>query len=662
MGEGRDRNQPCPCGSGLKYKHCCLNDGPLSRLVFSDYISIRHGELIEGRNRDLERARSLAVADAREIALRPLHTAGIGLALPNHELALDIELGTQAIREYARALEAQMRIHGCRHSRLYWLQLSRRLLPTILDSHNLTTKSLCWTTFQLALRKFADDRVSDVDSAVVEGRRMARPRLVTYEDWESLYILEALSIERQFLATTYRRLHKGCSLRLNEDLQLDTPASPDLEVLMKRYDARSRTGAFDALAVMEGDENANPVNNVLGFMPNWSRDLIFSELLTAIYQVMDVDEVEFEGRTISLSKTLSMMKDEHITNYLPVPIVVSEALRVISDYDDAFLRQLGVSGREVLVFLVAASWATYWELVDLRFAYQTLQRAFVPCTLVWPASTPAFHEMVRDLLGEETDCAEFFVKVSEALEITSERAKQIDLWTRKGWWPVVGTSAGLPFLDLFATVEFLQELSDAAGALDGKHGTRKGSRFPMSVCRFLKEAGAQLLWDGPVEVYENGRLLGDIDLLLAGTAGQAFVVECKAMRDGPGLQKGTESALRRRQKDIEEAWDQAKRMTAALARNEPLRRRISDDIVVLLPVVCTPTPQYIWTLEDEWWYSDVTPVVTTPSELLRLVNQDLTRSGNTVRLDREPEASDFGHDGENAPNSHVDPNQTDRML
>jgi len=78
--------------------------------------------------------------------------------------------------------------------------------------------------------------------------------------------------------------------------------------------------------------------------------------------------------------------------------------------------------------------------------------------------------------------------------------------------------------------------------------------------------------------------------------------------------------------------------------------------------VCTPTPQYIWTLEDEWWYSDVTPVVTTPSELLRLVNQDLTRSGNTVRLDREPEASDFGHDGENAPNSHVDPNQTDRML
>ena len=38
MGKGSDRNKPCPCGSGKKYKNCCLN-------ITLDKTPAKHSEI-----------------------------------------------------------------------------------------------------------------------------------------------------------------------------------------------------------------------------------------------------------------------------------------------------------------------------------------------------------------------------------------------------------------------------------------------------------------------------------------------------------------------------------------------------------------------------------------------------------------------------------------
>jgi len=47
----KDRNAPCPCGSGRKYKHCCLRDEYQERV---DYIDAKKQEQERLRQERLE--------------------------------------------------------------------------------------------------------------------------------------------------------------------------------------------------------------------------------------------------------------------------------------------------------------------------------------------------------------------------------------------------------------------------------------------------------------------------------------------------------------------------------------------------------------------------------------------------------------------------------
>ncbi|MGA7455634.1 MAG: SEC-C metal-binding domain-containing protein, partial [Rhodoplanes sp.] len=42
------RNDPCPCGSGKKYKHCCLNTGSVPAAAPADLTWRRLRALLDG--------------------------------------------------------------------------------------------------------------------------------------------------------------------------------------------------------------------------------------------------------------------------------------------------------------------------------------------------------------------------------------------------------------------------------------------------------------------------------------------------------------------------------------------------------------------------------------------------------------------------------------
>jgi methionyl aminopeptidase len=74
------RNAPCPCGSGLKYKKCCIGKGDQSQKGFKDLYSQRYGIRLK-ENKDIEGIKesgrlALATLDYVEARIRPGMSTG----------------------------------------------------------------------------------------------------------------------------------------------------------------------------------------------------------------------------------------------------------------------------------------------------------------------------------------------------------------------------------------------------------------------------------------------------------------------------------------------------------------------------------------------------------------------------------------------------------
>jgi hypothetical protein len=108
MGKGKDRNQPCPCGSGLKYKKCCYGkpsvnkEGNMSQAdkeliatimdtVMDEYLAdhkvvfrsnsdraLAHFSLLKAQRKDFERSRICMFPDCTRRSIKRSHTISRG--------------------------------------------------------------------------------------------------------------------------------------------------------------------------------------------------------------------------------------------------------------------------------------------------------------------------------------------------------------------------------------------------------------------------------------------------------------------------------------------------------------------------------------------------------------------------------------------------------
>lgn len=149
------RNDPCPCGSGKKYKHCCLPRWRELDTVDS-FLADPHSIKMIGHFLDdpelFQRQRIRPAAEIMRDTLGPF----VGLTLSSAK-------SSSVASQWLSRLEQAIAELCSKHTRYYWLYLSRRIAPESIEGDSPFATLLYRDTFTRAIIRYGKPGLEDME-------------------------------------------------------------------------------------------------------------------------------------------------------------------------------------------------------------------------------------------------------------------------------------------------------------------------------------------------------------------------------------------------------------------------------------------------------------------------------------------------------------------
>jgi len=587
------RNDPCPCGSGKKYKHCHLGKEVIA-VGHHDSTSLRLLELaLADRPRFMRESRAPADELSREL---------VTSFAPRAEGRAAAEL----LEAYLEKVEARMAEIAWRRSRYFWMHVSRRIPPVPIHDSSAWTTLLYRTVFELALLKHG--RPADDGDMKIDEYGSLVPSEITYEDARDVYALEYLAYEYNHAATSFRRVGKGAVLVAMGEDDYSTDAAAELERQMQLLDRRAER--YQELFSPYG----TAVDAHARALPD--SDERFSLLALP---VLNAGQREFPAEAAASVR----MKPSGTTNYLAAFLTI----RPIRDYLTIFAAQIeelvGVAPEKLLAFLWALELR---EMIlirkDPRAAIQFFQRGYAVTDAdgnerMLAELAVLYRVGLKEQVGVELNAdaaAADVAQVVQALTYDDDDHAAISLWDKAPFKPIV-LDGDYMIWDYAAIPNFLRALAAHVGFLVGEPANHKSAAFEQEVNELIAATEGATPWrvgrlrsdDGRERELDASFVIGDL----------LYVVECKAFAANPRIDRGDYAALKGRWETLDGYLAQAETLAEFLAENRVGRNyRVPDEVTRIEHCVCTPLAEHVQSSDDACWFDDETPRICVPQELL----------------------------------------------
>lgn len=611
------RNDPCPCGSGKKYKKCCLT-GRERTIAVVDHASLLMAAELQAASAEAERPSTSAIHEV-------VHWLGDGRLLEKAE-------GCSLVCEMMARIEEVIKGVVAPQSALFWISVLRRLPPIIGAKYEQTKANISFIT-QLACTKYG--------ASAVPGEFVEVPRNEGGSGWASgrrqvprvspAGLARALSILRLCdafygLTATYRRIGKGFAYRVAQEELLELPAEPDLTELVELYDRRQ-------------DRFATSFGTVGLFCPD--QEMRWTGKHPRIMTVGPATSPPGDGIIELGSHRVSLIPPYEVRFGLGF-----DDLDGIWPYLDLvrepFERRYGISPKDAAICLSALSFIWSGQARnDPLGLMQVITRGGCVVTehnlreyLI--GSIPAvseFHYRARIGSNDATRIAEGFLRLAWV------EPEAIDLQLMRPQGLIFGHGDRV-FVDLTRVHAFLAHVvADTELAAELKE--IKGGMFEFEVETYLRECGAPVFSTGDGRTaktfIKDKSTLGQADCCrLHGSV--LVLIDAKAYKVPQAYDRGDYSAVQTRVGYLRSWLDQADRLADGL-RDNPVGSNFdlhALNVTHILTIVCTPYSEYIPERGSRFFLERDTPRVCTPSELRTYLlghgPEALARNPNSRRL------------------------------
>lgn len=608
------RNDPCPCGSGLKYKRCHL-DFDLGRFrAIGDWTSIRCQEVLaEHKNRFQTEYRLPVLALRREFA---------------HQIGTEMQgrAAAEALEAYLDKIEMVMHLIAERRSRLFWIHLARRIPPVPLEGSSAWTTAVYRDVLSLAIVKHGRPPIERGDDMTFDTvSHTLRPVDLSYEDCRDIYNLEYLSLEFNDAASAYRRVGKGAILRSIGNA-FTTDASLETERLMSLVDRR----------VERYDHLFSPFGSAQDFDPRTLTDTKSEPVIP--FAALNVGQEPFPPQLAAALRVQLVAP----TNYIPALIALRPARQLLELFEVQIEALLGIKPSQVLTFLAAVGLRELSLIAtDQTRAAQFLQRAY------WLARSSgglesglveltAYYRAVHARIagGEmQADVADAEVRrIFDAMTYTESEIRNIDLWDRVPDKVIVPYGEHVIW-DYSKVSGYIQGLMSTVGLLSDSVGNVKSARFEHEVVKMISATDGVSGWESRKELRAPDGSVRQIDASLI-CNGILYVIECKAFSANPRVRRGDWAALQNRWASLAAHPPDARgRDGSYLHQARTLKEfieanpegtaypggtayRVPGEVSRIEYCVCTPLSEYIPEVAPQFWFDSETPRICTPQELI----------------------------------------------
>lgn len=619
MGMHRARNLPCPCGSGRKYKKCCLPrhqelqlDHELpDNLAPLDLISIQHGFILaEHEDEIMSHADDYVdLLDQRLFAV----ASKVGLRAPErNEFLLGPDVATKALIDRLNEIEEQISVLASRHSKLYWLQASRRLFPAPTGEMTSWTRNLCWLTFMLSLYKYGNSDIDDMQynkNFSSDGHEIAGacfgPTSITYEDILTLYQIENLAVAYYETTSILRRIWKGGRLSIDDNLEYETKASPEVEQLIEILDERF--------------SKYSTASQITYFKPDLKVAL---ENPFAVMFLPLINDKDLNGYILNKDRSITEIEDFK-PNYFLLPIPHFGLYKLLLPFDEMFKSQTGYSFSEIFSFACALCTMDMFRSAGvLHKQYQMVQRAYRcydKADLV-PMLLPYFKTTYKEITGQEFEGGEERLRgILEFLKQDVSEYSEIDLWCRRGFKPIHLFGDAI-YVDYLLLVFFIVgSLPMILARMDGDTGSLKGEQFENCVADIVRDqVGVEPMFVGKILKRADDEFEVDIGFVKDAVL---FLGECRARNRNTGIEKGVPEVLATRwQLTIDDLAEIDCKAIKLASNPVGANYKLPNEVTCVVPFVCYPNVEYVPELRQEYWLDDVTPRACTPEEICLIAN------------------------------------------
>lgn len=609
------RNDPCPCGSGKKYKKCCLvKKENLSEdvKVITDNGSLWNMRFIKSKSLDY----FAMVTDLKRYIFKSTLAKNRASDISN---VCDKE---QFLKDYLLTVESEMQKIIYKydlHELFFWV---RRISPENVFNRSELTILLYRETLMLGLQKYGKRRniLSITKSGhilpkYIVGRNPLKDELndKTMRVLADAYKLETLSMLYVNCTQIYRCLIKGGQLIAGDDFGFDIVLEQDLSDLINLYDERlkhvnilSTTGSYVPISPNDIPSLEGNVPLCLGFVTN-------------VDKKSKVPLITKEGQ------------EEIESNYFPLFLNLRDYYEYLKLFDSEFTSVYGFSADTFIEFLNALSRREINIFFSgMEYQYNLLQRAYVICRpaflLKWNLEFVKHNAITKESFKQ---LKKLFPKILKFLTCNKQDSKNIDLWTRgprKIFFPITWR---LTIIDYSGIISMLDTLLLPIARKCGESGNKKSGHFEIQ-CNgtVIKEFGEENFWIGRKQVKNSKNENKEIDSSFRINK-YLFILECKSINVSFGFDKGDKKSLEYRKTNLETALKAVENKAEFIATNyRDLYPALPRGVHYIVPLVVSPFPEYIWEKSEYLFLEQRLPRILTLNELkeIKRLNLDNLKS------------------------------------
>ncbi|MBI4589063.1 MAG: tetratricopeptide repeat protein [Candidatus Rokubacteria bacterium] len=634
MGRRPGRNDPCPCGSGRKYKKCCYlrESHPQlgkKKLVF-DFQTLQMQRVLE-QHADLDAGFGQY---AREVynSFRSSLTGHAWTGKPAANILL----------EFHELVEKEIAAVGRTHSFLFWLNALRRLPrerfglagDLALTVHNVRK------TCEVAALKYSDHDICDWHEA--RGVGIDKPEKISglsyqfrRDEARDVVRLIGLAALSYGLGRLLRRLNKGAKLFAVAE-QFEARFDDDRnEKLVLLFDLRTvRYSSFFGNLGILADEGLRSITDRRDLLDSWARgdnlELDPTQYLPAVVPVTPSDVPESARHRCYGDETYLLGVNNFLRIVLETPGLL-DAFKLTKHVHEAFLRRnRGLTPEEILFCVWMADFAQTGVLRTEPSVWQQLRAAGF-CSYsrealftMWRevATHPEFVRQfpaaaIERVRGDRGELVEKFYEnfvfrpaMAEALSVFEMQKPSFIVELSKDFVIVDFTQLGSVLVD--ATRFVIDErVSDH----------ERSKKFERDVSAYLSSRAGVKRFAFPTgyKCEDEHGVFAELDVSPV-VNDCLILVECKTARWSREEERGDFSTVRNRWERIASGPDSWLEQVEGAARQLARRKvwgngRVPDDIKWVLPVVCSSKVEYVAEASRRYFLTEQIPRICTPAEL-----------------------------------------------
>ena len=608
MGGKVGRNEQCPCGSGKKYKKCCLNSKTKKEdenqyLTPPSIYQLLIHKFLEENHLDLEKEKSRLEKQIFTTTITSTQNA-------DDFLVKYIECCENEIK----GIVSKYNIYDL----LYW---SRRFGPK-----NIFNVSVLSVMIYREIQALAIYRYGKHESKVMEdGAGMALPKIIEeynnldYEKGAQKILSESLPSELVdqlsdvvrveilsfiFLRGTqlYRMINKGGQIIINTiSKEIDLYTNEELGYLLDLYDDRLiKTNTFSMTGSYVKVNEFSNSNNEIAIFPFFNLNVDHKEK----FKLFIPDNKAFE-------KVKSQEDDEIfiIPNYMVGFMNLKKIYEYLLIFKEEFETYYGFTLKNFIVFLGCLGFKFINDLsISLSFQFSLFNRGYIVADydikkfLEQDIAVYA-PEIIKNLFDEQISDYDFeTAKILERFLLKKSNQQEINLWTRGPKKIFYQISENHMVLDYVFISDIVQFITKEITGVDGEVGNRRARYFEDSIENEVVKIYGEKTWLCKKTIScKSGKREIDASFIIQDVL---FLVEAKAVNVSFGYDKGDKKALDFRINKLKSALKEVEDKANFILQNRTeLQHEIPENVKYICPIAISPYPEYIWEKSDDLFIS-----------------------------------------------------------